>query len=267
MLLLIVNWPYYACFCTCFYIKIWMLFFYIIQGGHVITPTREIAEVGARIQPSNQVNHQTDATSEFHHDFAPRSEQKANAILENSEDHKSLLLANSRDRPSYDGHNWRKYGQKQVKGSEYPRSYYKCTYPNCPVKKKVEKTLDGQIAEIVYMGEHNHSKPQPLNHTSSDGNVQRPAYDATQKEVKNRLTNQQDEIVKGHEGRSENQDITESSIQSTFSGALPINYSVAAAACNAGPSASNNSLGMSGECEEVSEFFEAEGDDFKSKRT
>ncbi|XP_074584366.1 putative WRKY transcription factor 4 isoform X2 [Curcuma longa] len=65
------------------------------------------------------------------------------------------------DRQSYDGYNWRKYGQKQVKGSEYPRSYYKCTYPTCPVKKKVERSFDGQIAEIVYKGEHNHPKPQP----------------------------------------------------------------------------------------------------------
>lgn len=65
------------------------------------------------------------------------------------------------DRPSFDGYNWRKYGQKQVKGSEYPRSYYKCTHPNCPVKKKVERSHDGQVTEIVYKGEHNHSKPQP----------------------------------------------------------------------------------------------------------
>lgn len=65
------------------------------------------------------------------------------------------------DRVSYDGYNWRKYGQKQVRGSEYPRSYYKCTQSNCIVKKKVERTVDGKIAEIVYNGEHNHPKPQP----------------------------------------------------------------------------------------------------------
>ncbi|GMI79857.1 WRKY DNA-BINDING PROTEIN 33, WRKY DNA-binding protein 33 [Hibiscus trionum] len=59
-----------------------------------------------------------------------------------------------------DGYNWRKYGQKQVKGSENPRSYYKCTYLNCPTKKKVERSLDGQITEIVYKGSHNHPKPQ-----------------------------------------------------------------------------------------------------------
>lgn len=63
-------------------------------------------------------------------------------------------------RTSEDGYNWRKYGQKQVKGSEYPRSYYKCTHQNCQVKKKVERSLDGQITEIIYKGAHNHPKPQ-----------------------------------------------------------------------------------------------------------
>ncbi|XP_019178622.1 PREDICTED: probable WRKY transcription factor 26 isoform X2 [Ipomoea nil] len=70
-------------------------------------------------------------------------------------------------RRSDDGYNWRKYGQKQVKGSENPRSYYKCTHPNCPTKKKVERALDGQITEIVYKGAHNHPKPQSTRRSSS----------------------------------------------------------------------------------------------------
>lgn len=60
-----------------------------------------------------------------------------------------------------DGYNWRKYGQKHVKGSEYPRSYYKCTHQNCPVKKKVERSHEGHITEIIYKGAHNHPKPPP----------------------------------------------------------------------------------------------------------
>lgn len=60
---------------------------------------------------------------------------------------------------SDDGYNWRKYGQKQVKGSEFPRSYYKCTQTSCQVKKKVERSHDGQITEIIYKGNHNHVKP------------------------------------------------------------------------------------------------------------
>ncbi|KAF7833852.1 putative WRKY transcription factor 2 [Senna tora] len=71
--------------------------------------------------------------------------------------------------PSEDGYNWRKYGQKQVKGSEYPRSYYKCTHPNCQVKKKVERSHEGHITEIIYKGNHNHSKPP--NRRSAIGSV------------------------------------------------------------------------------------------------
>nr|AZU90760.1 WRKY transcription factor 6 [Siraitia grosvenorii] len=71
------------------------------------------------------------------------------------------------NRRSEDGYNWRKYGQKQVKGSENPRSYYKCTFPNCPTKKKVERSLDGQITEIVYKGSHNHPKPQSTRRSSA----------------------------------------------------------------------------------------------------
>ncbi|KAL3633353.1 hypothetical protein CASFOL_000592 [Castilleja foliolosa] len=70
-------------------------------------------------------------------------------------------------RKSDDGYNWRKYGQKQVKGSENPRSYYKCTFPSCPTKKKVEQNLDGHITEIVYKGSHNHPKPQSSRRSSS----------------------------------------------------------------------------------------------------
>nr|VDC92250.1 unnamed protein product [Brassica oleracea] len=64
------------------------------------------------------------------------------------------------DKPADDGYNWRKYGQKPIKGCEYPRSYYKCTHVNCPVKKKVERSSDGQITQIIYKGQHDHEKPQ-----------------------------------------------------------------------------------------------------------
>ncbi|CAL1368649.1 unnamed protein product [Linum trigynum] len=71
-------------------------------------------------------------------------------------------------RRAEDGYNWRKYGQKQVKGSENPRSYYKCTFPNCPTKKKLERSLlDGQVTEIVYKGSHNHPKPQSATRRTS----------------------------------------------------------------------------------------------------
>ncbi|KAL3503586.1 hypothetical protein ACH5RR_038035 [Cinchona calisaya] len=76
-------------------------------------------------------------------------------------DNKDTMSSSANDRSSDDGYNWRKYGQKLVKGSEFPRSYYKCTYPNCEVKKIFERSPEGQITEIVYKGSHDHPKPQP----------------------------------------------------------------------------------------------------------
>jgi hypothetical protein len=78
-------------------------------------------------------------------------------VTEPAEASKALASA---DKPANDGYNWRKYGQKQVKTSEYPRSYYKCTHSSCPVKKKVERSQDGQITEVVYKGQHNHELPK-----------------------------------------------------------------------------------------------------------
>ncbi|KAG8099548.1 hypothetical protein GUJ93_ZPchr0013g34939 [Zizania palustris] len=77
---------------------------------------------------------------------------------------------NVAEKSADDGYNWRKYGQKHVKGSENPRSYYKCTHPNCEVKKLLERSIDGQITEVVYKGRHNHPKPQP-NRRLSGGSV------------------------------------------------------------------------------------------------
>ncbi|XP_020590547.1 WRKY transcription factor SUSIBA2-like isoform X1 [Phalaenopsis equestris] len=75
-------------------------------------------------------------------------------------DHNGAAPLNSVDKSIEDGYNWRKYGQKHVKGSEFPRSYYKCTHPNCQMKKQLERSHDGQITDIIYKGRHDHPKPQ-----------------------------------------------------------------------------------------------------------
>ncbi|MED6205306.1 hypothetical protein PIB30_016691 [Stylosanthes scabra] len=64
-----------------------------------------------------------------------------------------------RERVSKDGYNWRKYGQKNVKGNEFIRSYYKCTHPNCQAKKQLEQSNDGQITDSICIGQHNHPRP------------------------------------------------------------------------------------------------------------
>lgn len=103
----------------------------------------------------------------------PRNAQQDSSEL--SHDKKNQPASLVIDKPADDGYNWRKYGQKQVKGSEYPRSYYKCTHLNCPVKKKVERAPDGHITEIIYKSQHNHEKPPPnkraKDNSDSNGNT------------------------------------------------------------------------------------------------
>ncbi|XP_039128812.1 probable WRKY transcription factor 57 [Dioscorea cayenensis subsp. rotundata] len=59
-----------------------------------------------------------------------------------------------------DGYRWRKYGQKAVKNSPYPRSYYRCTCVTCGVKKRVERSCeDPSVVVTTYEGQHTHPCP------------------------------------------------------------------------------------------------------------
>lgn len=60
--------------------------------------------------------------------------------------------------PPEDGYTWRKYGQKEILGSRFPRAYYRCTHQKmyqCPAKKQVQRLdHDPYIFEVTYRGDH-----------------------------------------------------------------------------------------------------------------
>ncbi|RAL38578.1 hypothetical protein DM860_002556 [Cuscuta australis] len=73
-----------------------------------------------------------------------------------------------------DGYRWRKYGQKAVKNSPFPRSYYRCTTTGCGVKKRVERSLeDSAIVVTTYEGMHKH--PCPITPRSHIANMPKTA--------------------------------------------------------------------------------------------
>ncbi|RID57561.1 hypothetical protein BRARA_F00929 [Brassica rapa] len=150
-----------------------------LQGSYGMTHQQALAQVtaqavqaNANMQPQTEYPPSSQASS-----VQPQNQTTApdsSAPRETSDttiiEHRSQQPLNV-DKPADDGYNWRKYGQKQVKGSEFPRSYYKCTNPGCPVKKKVERSLDGQVTEIIYKGQHNHEPPQNTRRGNRDSNA------------------------------------------------------------------------------------------------
>ncbi|PIN12897.1 hypothetical protein CDL12_14490 [Handroanthus impetiginosus] len=119
-----------------------------------LAKSEDLVQCSTSLQPSITNNNNNSNSNQIlsHNEHISGRER---LISTNSNHQRSKEVAKYSD----DGFYWRKYGQKHVKGSEFPRSYYKCTATNCPVKKKVERSHDGQITEIVYKGSHNHPVP------------------------------------------------------------------------------------------------------------
>uniref|UniRef100_A0ACD5WAN6 Uncharacterized protein n=1 Tax=Avena sativa TaxID=4498 RepID=A0ACD5WAN6_AVESA len=61
--------------------------------------------------------------------------------------------------PYDDGHQWRKYGEKKLSNSNFPRFYYRCTYKTdmkCPATKQVQQkdTSDPPLFTVTYFNHH-----------------------------------------------------------------------------------------------------------------
>ncbi|KAJ4839151.1 hypothetical protein Tsubulata_008317 [Turnera subulata] len=85
--------------------------------------------------------------------------------------HKKVVQEVTEDDLSSDKWAWRKYGQKPIKGSPYPRSYYRCSSSKgCLARKQMERSsTDPSTFNITYTGEHSH--PQPTRRNSLAGST------------------------------------------------------------------------------------------------
>ncbi|KAL3622162.1 WRKY transcription factor [Castilleja foliolosa] len=98
-----------------------------------------------------------------HNNPAPRSKKRKN--------HMKRVCHVAAENLSSDVWSWRKYGQKPIKGSPYPRGYYRCsTSKGCLARKQVERNRsDPGMFIITYTAEHNH--PMPTHRNSLAGST------------------------------------------------------------------------------------------------
>ncbi|KAL9430243.1 hypothetical protein AB3S75_025599 [Citrus x aurantiifolia] len=126
-------------------------------------------------QPNNKQSHASSVTSST----TPRTKRRKNQL--------KRVCHVPAEGLSSDVWAWRKYGQKPIKGSPYPRGYYRCSSSKgCLARKQVERNRsDPGMFIVTYTAEHNHPAPThrnslagstrqkpftPQNVTSSDSN-------------------------------------------------------------------------------------------------
>ncbi|GAB2224115.1 hypothetical protein Droror1_Dr00004862 [Drosera rotundifolia] len=105
-----------------------------------------------------------------------------------------------------DGYSWRKYGQKDILGSKFPRGYFRCrhrTTRGCMAKKQVQRSDDDStIVDIVYRGHHTcnqssnnrrhqPSSPRPKSQVPAKTSMNKP----TPKQEKNIIDHSQEEML------------------------------------------------------------------------
>ncbi|GJV39484.1 probable WRKY transcription factor 70 [Tanacetum coccineum] len=67
-----------------------------------------------------------------------------------------------------DGYSWRKYGQKEILNSKFPRCYFRCAHKHiqgCNALKQVQQLEDdSNMFEITYIGHHTCAPPNTPSH-------------------------------------------------------------------------------------------------------
>ncbi|KAJ1420850.1 WRKY domain [Sesbania bispinosa] len=139
---------------------------------------------------SAQPPHDHHWQQQHHQQFSSDPLSFSNSVLEDARGGTYFAAANSRQTgevvPS-DLWAWRKYGQKPIKGSPYPRGYYRCSSSKgCSARKQVERSrTDPNMLVITYTSEHNHPWPTQRNALAGSTRSQPSKNNATSSSSKN----------------------------------------------------------------------------------
>ncbi|KAF5764823.1 putative transcription factor WRKY family [Helianthus annuus] len=153
--------------------------------------------------PRSPLSHDTKATSTSS-TKSKRGAKKRVVHVPIKEVERSRLKGET-NAPPADSWAWRKYGQKPIKGSPYPRGYYRCSSSKgCPARKQVERSrADPTMVMVTYSCEHNHPWPasKNKNHHHHHHNYNTPPSPPTTTEATNSdVTNDQlEELEDDHQ--------------------------------------------------------------------
>ncbi|XP_065854430.1 probable WRKY transcription factor 57 [Euphorbia lathyris] len=114
--------------------------------------------------------------TQTHYHSQPRNNSILERGLSKIENNKyTLKLKSCAQAQADDGYKWRKYGQKSIKNTPFPRSYYRCTNPRCSAKKQVERSSEEEDTVIItYEGLHLHFAFPYLEQPQAQAQVQSP---------------------------------------------------------------------------------------------
>ncbi|CAI5934732.1 unnamed protein product, partial [Closterium sp. NIES-64] len=88
----------------------------------------------------------------------------------------------------HDGHEWLKYGQKDISGGRFSRHYFRCSHSDnggrrCPARRVVDvHTLFGQpgasdiAPRVTYSGKHNHAQPASRTPSENESLLTNPTF-------------------------------------------------------------------------------------------
>ncbi|CAN4127297.1 unnamed protein product [Withania somnifera] len=126
----------------------------MLMGSSISLIPKEIKEE----KREEEQQHEQQVVSAATSTYVPKYRKRKN-------EQKRVVLQLTAEDLSSDKWAWRKYGQKPIKGSPYPRSYYRCSSSKgCLARKQVEQSCtENGIFIVTYTAEHNHSQPTRRN--------------------------------------------------------------------------------------------------------
>ncbi|KVH95414.1 probable WRKY transcription factor 29 [Cynara cardunculus var. scolymus] len=150
-------------------------FYPLYETNEIEFPPPPMPVVSADLQTiHHHHHHHQDSDQEVQHqeqhirsfcESASKPSQIAPKLKKRKNQQKRVVVQVTADGLSSDPWAWRKYGQKPIKGSIYPRSYYRCSSSKgCMARRQVEQSCtDPSIYILTYTADHNHAQPTRRN--------------------------------------------------------------------------------------------------------